>query len=292
MKIWKYCLIIGCCVILAETSFAQNIIVNGGFEDPLIPANTTRDVDPAEWSRIITFDGSTITHLFNGNGGISEAPTPHGGNQQFFFGFHGTGISQNVRLKKPDQFRLAWWTSTEISDSTATAPYTVRIWDNNGSSVLVSNRFYSQSGSSWTRASAEFYLPAGSYVVEFRTAGSYYDPALFLDDVTMMPVADSALPTNQGHHQSGITGQVVGLPTFIHQCHIGIVSSDGGKVDADIITDTDLRFQVALKPGIYTLVPYVVNTPPLFIPPSSPVVLRVDKKDFNEAVLIYTPRPQ
>ena len=47
---------------------------------------------------------------------------------------------------------------------------------------------------------------------------------------------------SRGHHHSGIIGQVVGLPTFIHHCHIRIVSSDGRKVDADIVTDSDLTF--------------------------------------------------
>jgi hypothetical protein len=99
-------------------------------------------------------------------------------------------------------------------------------------------------------------------------------------------------PANQGHHQSGIIGQVVGLPNFIHQCHIHLVSSDGGKVDTDIVTDSDLKFAVALKPGIYTLIPYVVNTPPIFILPGSPVVVRVEKKDIKEITLFYVPQPQ
>lgn len=94
---------------------------------------------------------------------------------------------------------------------------------------------------------------------------------------------------NQGHHQSGIIGQVEGLPTSIHQCHIRILSSDGGKVDTDIITDLNLTFGVALKPGVYTLVPYVVNTPPPFIPAGSPVVVEVEKKEMQEMTLLYVP---
>ena len=97
---------------------------------------------------------------------------------------------------------------------------------------------------------------------------------------------------NQGHHQSGLSGQVVGFPTFVHQCHIRIVSSDGAKTDIDIVTDSELRFEVSLKPGVYTLVPYVVNTPPLFIAPGSPVVVTVEKKDIEKITLIYTPQPQ
>jgi len=108
---------------------------------------------------------------------------------------------------------------------------------------------------------------------------------------SLLPVAMQATG-NQGHHQSGLRGQVVGFPTFVHQCHIRIVSSDGAKTDIDIVTDSELRFEVSLKPGVYTVVPYVVNTPPLFIPPGSPVVVTVEKKDIEEITLIYTPQPQ
>jgi hypothetical protein len=107
----------------------------------------------------------------------------------------------------------------------------------------------------------------------------------------LLPIG-ATVQANQGHHQSGIIGQVVGLPTFIDQCHVRIVSSDGGKVDTDIVTDSDLTFAVALKPGVYTLFPYVVNTPPLFIPPGSPIVVRVEKKDIEEMTLLYAPQPQ
>jgi hypothetical protein len=97
---------------------------------------------------------------------------------------------------------------------------------------------------------------------------------------------------NQGHHQSGIVGQVVGLPNFIQECRIRIVSSDGGKLDVDIVTDADLTFAISLKPGVYTLVPYVVNAPPLFIPSGSPVVVRVEKKNIVAMTLPYIPEPQ
>src|SRR5260221_558799 len=46
---------------------------------------------------------------------------------------------------------------------------------------------------------------------------------------------------NQGHHQSGLSGQVVGFPTFVHQGHIRIVSSDGAK--------NDLKHAVKFEPG-------------------------------------------
>jgi hypothetical protein len=98
---------------------------------------------------------------------------------------------------------------------------------------------------------------------------------------------------NQGHHRSGIIGQVVGLPTFVTECNVRIVSSDGGKFFADIPTVADLHFAVTLKPGVYTLVPYPVSpVANLFIPAGLPVVVRVEKKDLTELTLVFTPKPQ
>ena len=98
---------------------------------------------------------------------------------------------------------------------------------------------------------------------------------------------------NQGHHQSGISGQVVGLPTFVTECWVRIVSSDGGKFFADVPTTAGLRFEVALKPGVYTLVPHPVSPDPNeLIIPGLPVVVRVEKKSFTELALVYSPEPQ
>ena len=112
--------------------------------------------------------------------------------------------------------------------------------------------------------------------------------ALLLTSVSLFVVAHA----NQGHHQSGIIGHVEGLPTFVDRCRVHITSSDGGKLDLDVLTDTNLAFAVALKPGIYTVVPYVVSVPPISIPPGSPVVVRAERKNMKQVTLIYSPRPQ
>jgi hypothetical protein len=107
----------------------------------------------------------------------------------------------------------------------------------------------------------------------------------------LFPVGTTAR-ANEGHHQSGMFGQIVGLPTFVTECNIEIVSSDGGTLVADVQTDSDLRFEVALKPGVYTMVLHPISPiRNLYIPPSVPFVFHVGKKVLAEMLLNYTPRP-
>ena|SRR5258708_39828708 len=58
---------------------------------------------------------------------------------------------------------------------------------------------------------------------------------------------------SEGHHQTGISAQIVGVPTFVVESTVFIISSDGGKYMATVHADEN-RFDAALKPGVYTLV--------------------------------------
>lgn len=190
MEALKYASIL-CCTLAgafnAQESFAQGVIFNGGFESPTIAPNSNLDVDPNGWSRIGLF---TITHLFNGNGGISEVPIAHGGYQHFLLGDAGTGISQNVTIYESNLFRLDWWTATDVASSDVPLTYNVRVWNNSNSSLITSNQFVAQLGIIWTSNSMELSLQAGSYLLEFQTTGNYKGGSIFLDDVSMVPIPE------------------------------------------------------------------------------------------------------
>lgn len=192
MQTIKYSAMI-CCYALfaainAEESFAQGLIINGGFESPAISPGSTQDVDPEGWVRISS--ESAITHLFNGNGGVAGVPMPHGGNQQFLLGFQRTGISQNVTIGESNPFRLNWWTATDISSSDVPMTYNIRIWNSSDSSLVAANQFEAQLGTAWVNTSMEIYLQSGSYLVEFRTTDFFNGGGIFLDDVSMNPVPE------------------------------------------------------------------------------------------------------
>ncbi|HUE36657.1 MAG TPA: hypothetical protein VMO20_04650 [Candidatus Acidoferrum sp.] len=68
----------------------------------------------------------------------------------------------------------------------------------------------------------------------------------------LLPGATQA-QDNQGHHQSGIIGQIEQVPGA---WDIWIVTSDG-KFVADIQADDSGFFEVDLKPGAYILTPFI-----------------------------------
>ncbi len=108
----------------------------------------------------------------------------------------------------------------------------------------------------------------------------------------LLPATLQAGP-KQGHHQAGLSGQVVGLPTFVTTCNVRIVSSDTGRYIADIAASPGVPFEVALKPGVYTLQVYpVVPLPNPALPPGTPLVVQVQKKQITELTLSYSPQPQ
>ena len=88
---------------------------------------------------------------------------------------------------------------------------------------------------------------------------------------------------HQGHHQSGVSGQVERVILF-HHWNVSIVS-DTGDVVADFLTNEDGSFEVNLKPGSYILTAYI----PYFGTPGTvygtPVQVTVEKKQFASVFL-------
>ena len=114
--------------------------------------------------------------------------------------------------------------------------------------------------------------------------------SIALITTSILPVRTIA-QSSHAHHQSGVTGQVVGLPTVVTGCIIRVLSSNGRFV-TEVSTDAQLNFEIGLKPGIYTLQPLPFTASPnLFIPPGVPVAVKVEKKTFTELTLTYTPLP-
>lgn len=108
-------------------------------------------------------------------------------------------------------------------------------------------------------------------------------------------VASTLLPLNAAPPQtSGIVAEITGLPTFVAETHLRIVSSGKGqKVDETIPVFNQTTVQIALKAGTYTLVLVPVSTDGgLSAPPSVPVVVQVERKTFIPVTLAYMPEAQ
>jgi hypothetical protein len=72
--------------------------------------------------------------------------------------------------------------------------------------------------------------------------------------VCILPITTQA-QNNQGHHQSGIIGQIEQVPG---PWEVRIVSADG-KLVTNIQADNTGSFEVDLKPGTYVLTPYILS---------------------------------
>lgn len=96
----------------------------------------------------------------------------------------------------------------------------------------------------------------------------------------LLPVATQA-QDNQGHHQSGIIGQVEQVPGA---WDIRIVDGDGELV-ADIQADASGYFEVDLKPGTYILTPYIPSIDGTGALLGVATTVIVDKKAFTTAEL-------
>ena len=65
------------CGVMGFSAHAQNLLLNGSFESPSIPANTIQSATPTSW-----FWGSAAAVLFSGDGGRAGVfPLPQDGQQ-------------------------------------------------------------------------------------------------------------------------------------------------------------------------------------------------------------------
>ena len=95
----------------------------------------------------------------------------------------------------------------------------------------------------------------------------------------------------EGHHQSGIVGQVVWAISSEEietpaQCFVNVVSKSA-KTTVTVETDANGSFRVALKPGTYLLTPFLPLSPDgaVLIGPTQQITVK--KKDYAEIALQF-----
>ena len=69
------------------------------------------------------------------------------------------------------------------------------------------------------------------------------------------------------------------------------IYSDKGRFIADIVTDENGVFEIALKPGIYILMPYFPPAPPErgFAAFGGPIPVTIDKKEHTITLVPFYP---
>lgn len=93
---------------------------------------------------------------------------------------------------------------------------------------------------------------------------------------------------------SGIIVSINDVPAIVTETNLRIVSTGRGKpVDMTLPAYNFTSFRIALKAGTYTLVLIPVSTEGgIYVPPSIPVVVEVERKQFTPVTLSFTPEPQ
>src|SRR5688572_6785221 len=106
-------------VLLGSSVEAQNLILNGGFEAPVISGNS-QAIIPTSWT------GGSFTQIIKGNGGDPFNAPPIEGQQQIALATSET-LSQTFTANIAAAHTLRWFDSAYRAPNVPNVPYTVTV---------------------------------------------------------------------------------------------------------------------------------------------------------------------
>ncbi|MGD0350930.1 MAG: hypothetical protein ABSB84_11560 [Verrucomicrobiota bacterium] len=171
------------------TARPQNLILNGSFESPVIPANTYQLATPTYWS----WSGLTSGYIFNGNVLESGAtwPLPQDGQQFVDIGNQSVlTLSQEFTITNQGVYVLSWYDSTGQSGGMTGAPYSVTVINTGTVQTVASNSFYAYNPTSaWVARSIQLNLSSATYTLQFQSE-TYSDSLdTLIDNVSLVPLS-------------------------------------------------------------------------------------------------------
>ena len=159
---------------------SANIVLNGGFELPSIPANSIENVTPTDWTGFSTiFNG---TYIEPG----STWPSPEEGNQFVDIGNAvGTSLSQTISITTGGSYVLSWYDNTGEFGGVTGSPYLMKVLDSSLDTVI-SQSLNAYTGSlNWQMRSLDMVLSPGSYDLAFFPEGVPQGLDTLLDNVSL-----------------------------------------------------------------------------------------------------------
>jgi hypothetical protein len=157
---------------------AQNLILNGDFESPLIPANSIQHATPDSW----TWE-SAVAFIFNGSYGPIW-PLPESGQQFLDLGNETTfALLQSFTVSQAGQFRLDWFDNTAAVPG-FNSPYSVNLLDGSLQPVFQAN-FDAAHGFTWQSNSILVSLSAGSHTLRLHAQGFFGGLDTLIDNVSI-----------------------------------------------------------------------------------------------------------
>lgn len=180
-------------MILGLSAAAQNLILNGSFESPVITSNSYQAISPTDWLP----SGTPDAFLHNGNSGDPSVwPLPQDGQQ---FGNVGNtasafSLSQAFTITSPGLYVLRWYDSSGHSGGFTASPYSMTILSG-ASQVVVSNNYdaYHATFGAWESHSNQLFLASGTYTLRFLAGGVYSGLDSLIDNVSLERLPDDDL---------------------------------------------------------------------------------------------------
>jgi hypothetical protein len=177
-------LVTGGCLFAGSAS--ANLILNGGFELPVISANTSQPVTPTDWSGgAVLFNGTVIKPG-------TTWPSPEEGNQFEDIGnavTPSTALSQSISIITGGNYVLSWYDNTGESGGVTGSPYLVTLLDSSGNTIIL-QLFNAYTGSlNWSPRSLDILLSPGSYTLTFSPEGVPQGLDTLLDNVSLTAAA-------------------------------------------------------------------------------------------------------
>ncbi len=172
-------LLANCLALLAgvPTATAQNLILNGSFESPNIPANTFEQAMPTSW-----FWSSSVGWIGNGNIGPNW-PLAQDLQQAVAIGNSPTfALSQSFSITSSGTFVLSWFDNTGTPPSVSL--YSVAILDASNRTIISTNLDASHAGQ-WLVREIHWGLAPGDYTLRFRAEGDGSSFETLLDNVRL-----------------------------------------------------------------------------------------------------------
>jgi hypothetical protein len=176
--------------IVAFAAHAQNLILNGSFESPVIPANSFQTATPTAWSW-----SGTPAGIHSGNSGSPSVwPLPQDGQQFADVGNQSLfPLSQAFTITSEGQYALSWYDSAGHSGGLTTSPYSMTVLTGAVQTVTTTNfNAYHDTFGAWVGRSLQLTLNPGTYTLRFRAEGVFQGLDSLIDNVSLERLPDNA----------------------------------------------------------------------------------------------------
>jgi hypothetical protein len=252
-----------------------NLIANGSFESPVIPANSFEVLTspPTSWS-LSGFNG----FMFNGN--YPGWPLPEDGNQYIDMG--GEGYSYNLyqtfTVTTSGQYQLTWYDNAALGDGHS---YEVSITDNAGNVVAQTGVITNTGNAVWHSQILSVALSPGLYTLNFASG-----PGLdtLIDNVSLVSVnplvgssvevaSNNEFSLNQNAQGTGSV-QLVNPGNTSHSATLSVVSPYPG-----LSVSLTQPNPVAVDPGQTVGVPLAINAGTMAVGVYDGILLKVAVDD-------------